>query len=159
MSSKIVELALGLTTLLSGFYGGVGFFTYMGGNPTISGLSVRGFAEYWQNIDRYMGARMPVFGISLLVSLLFSVIILSQDWRSPSFWLMLIALLIIIVDIAFTLSTNHPLNKMIQEWNLDSLPPGVEFVKDKVVNAFKVRSSFMIGSFVLVLLAVWLRKH
>lgn len=158
MSSKITELVLGLTTLLSGFYGGIGFFTFMGGNPALSDLSEQGFAEYWQNIDRYMEARMPAFGISLLLALLFSVIILFRDWQSPSFWLMLIAFLIIVADIIFTLSTNHPLNRMIQQWDLNDLPPGVEFAKHKVVNAFKVRSSFMIASFVLVLVAVWLKR-
>ena len=158
MSSTIIKLSLGLTTLLSGFYGGVGFFTFIGGNPAIAKLGKQGFAEYWQNIDHYMAARMPVFGMSLLLSLLFSVIILFHDLNSPSFWLMLLAFLIIIADLVFTLSTNHPLNKMIQAWDLDNLPPGIENIKDKVINAFKVRSTFMIVSFVCVLLAVWLRK-
>ncbi|MEO8405277.1 MAG: DUF1772 domain-containing protein [Chitinophagaceae bacterium] len=112
---KFSTLALGISLFLSGLYGGTGFFTIMGGNPAVARLSERGFAEYWQQVDSFMGARMPVFGPILLLSLLTSVITLSAAWRSVSFWLVLLALVIIIGDIIFTLSTNHPLNQLIQK--------------------------------------------
>jgi hypothetical protein len=116
------------------------------------------FAEFWQNLDHYMGARMPVFGPLLMISLLFSTILLFRESATLPAWLMMVALLVILGDLVFTLSVNHPYNKLIQSWNLDELPPDVRMIRDKVVDAFYIRILFMIGAFILVVLSVWLRK-
>lgn len=158
MNSKLIELSLIITTFLSGLYGGVGFFTIMGGNPAIKLMGDKTFAEFWQHIDHYMGSRMPVFGPILLISLLLSIILLIPERGTPSFWCMLLAFVIIIGDLAFTLSTNHPLNSLIQSWDLNNLPANVQEVKWKVVNAFGVRLWLMISAFGMVLLSVWLRN-
>ena len=158
MSNKFLDLSLFITTLLSGFYGGTGFFVAMGGNPAIKLLSDYSFAEYWQNVDKYMAARMPVFGPLLMLSILGTAVLLFINRQTISGWLMLIALLIMIGDLVFTLSTNHPLNKLIQSWDLNDLPDDVELVKRKVVDAFNIRLFLMIALFVFALLSVWLRK-
>jgi MFS superfamily sulfate permease-like transporter len=155
---KWIDLNLGLSTILSGLYGGIGFFVLMGGNPAITRMSDYTFAEYWQNIDHYMAARMPVFGPILMISLLLSTILLFRECASLPAWLMLIALLVIVGDMIFTLSVNHPYNQLIQSWNLEELPPDVRIVRDKVVEAFYVRILFMMGAFILVVLSAWLRK-
>lgn len=155
---KFINFNLGLTTILSGFYGGTGFFITMGGNPAITRMSDSTFAEFWQNLDYYMAARMPVFGPLLMISLLLSTILLFRESASLPAWLMLAALLVIAGDLVFTLSVNHPYNKLIQSWNLDELPPDVRTIRDKVVEAFYIRILFMIGAFILVILSVWLRK-
>jgi len=158
MSDKWIELSLGLTTFLSGLSGGIGFFTAMGGNPAMLKLSDRSFAEYWQQVDSYMGARMPVFGPLLLFSIMISTMLLFKEWRTWSFWLMLSAFFTVIADITFTLNVNHPLNRLIQSWDLNSLPPDVQAIKTKVIQAFNIRLLLMIGAFALVVMAVWSRK-
>ena len=158
MYNKWIELSLGLTTFLSGLYGGIGFFALMGGNPSLEKLSPRSFAEYWQQIDSYMGARMPVFGPVLLASVLLSTALLLKEWRTLPFWLMLSAFLVLAGDAVFTLSVNHPLNKMIQGWDLNSLPDNVEQIRMKVVKAFNVRLFLMLAAFALVIFAVWTRN-
>jgi uncharacterized membrane protein len=158
MNDKWIGLSLGLTTFLSGLYGGIGFFTLMGGNPALEKLSPRGFAEYWQQIDSFMGARMPVFGPVLLLSVLLSAMLLLKEWRTLPFWLMLSAFLVLVGDVAFTLSVNHPLNRLIQGWDLNSLPDNVEQIRLKVVKAFNVRLFLMLGAFALVIFAVWTRN-
>jgi hypothetical protein len=155
---KWIDLSLFLSTFLSGLYGGVGFFTIMGGNPAISRMSNPTFAEFWQHIDHYMGARMPVFGPFLILSLLLSTFLLFREAGALPAWLMLIALLVIIGDLVFTLNVNHPYNKLVQSWELDNLPADVRMIRDKVVAAFYIRVLFMIGAFILVLLSVWLRR-
>ncbi|WP_343304119.1 DUF1772 domain-containing protein [Chitinophaga niabensis] len=158
MNSKWIELSLSITIFLSGLSGGIGFFTAMGGNPAMVKLSARSFVEYWQQIDNFMGARMPVFGPLLLSSLMISTILLFKEWRSPSFWLMLSACFVAIADIVFTLNVNHPLNRLIQSWDLNNLPANVQQIKMKVIQAFNIRLLLMIGTFVLVVLSVWSRK-
>jgi len=159
MSSKWVDASLFLTALLSGLYGGTGFFTAMGGNPALKAMSDAGFAEFWQNVDRYMAARMPVFGPFLLLSTIVSTTLLILNKHSISSWLMVAALAILICDIVFALRINHPLNQQIQSWDLNNLPSNVQDIKWKVIGAFNMRLLFMMSAFVLVLISIWLRKN
>lgn len=151
-------ISLYITTLLSGLYGGVGFFIAIGGNPSLQKMSDKTFAEYWQHIDYYMAARMKIFGPVMLVSFIITTIGLLPVYHTPSFWLMAIALVIIISDVVFTVRVNHPLNRLIQSWDINKLPRDVGQIKWRVMHAFSYRQVFMISSFVLVVLAVWLIK-
>ena len=158
-NNKLIELTLFLSTLLSGFYAGTGFFVAMGGNPSIKLMSDRTFAEFWQHTDHYMAARMKIFGPLLLLTLLLGVLVLLKEYRTISFWLILIAFGIVITDTIFSFSTNHPLNHLVQSWDLNNLPSTVQDVKWQIVKAFNVRTIFMISSFIMVLLAIWFRKQ
>ena len=156
--NKLIEFSLFLSALLSGFYAGTGFFVARGGNPAITLMSERTFAEFWQHTDHFMAARMKIFGPLLLLTLLSAVLLLSKEYRSGSFWLILMAFAVLVADILFIFSTNHPLNHLVQGWDLNHLPSNVDDVKGKIVKAFNIRLVFMMGSFVLVLLALWFHK-
>lgn len=157
-NDKLIQISLFFSTLFSGFYGGTGFFVAMGGNPAIELMTDATFVEYWQHTDHFMAARMKVFGPLLLLTMLVGVVALLKEYRSPSFWFMLTAFVILVTDLVFTFSTNHPLNLLVQSWDLNSLPANVQDIKWQIVKAFDVRTVFMIGSLVMVLLAVWFRK-
>jgi hypothetical protein len=131
------------------------FFVPMGGNPAIELMSERTFAEYWQHTDHFMAARMKIFGPLLLLTMLSTVVLLLKEYRTGSFWLILLAFGVLVADIIFIFSTNHPLNHLVQGWDLDNLPSNVADVKEKIVGAFNVRLVFMISTFLLVLMALW----
>lgn len=156
MNNKILNVSLFATTLLSGFYGGMGFFTAIGGNPAISKLSDRSFAEYWQSIDSFMAARMPVFGPLLMLSILVSAVLLFRSRYQASGYTLMLALALLVGDVAFTLNVNHPYNQLIQSWDLTRLPANVQQIKNEVVQAFYTRMFFMMASFAAVLLGVWM---
>lgn len=158
MKRNLADILLFGCTMISGFYAGTGFFVAMGGNPAIRLMSEATFAEYWQHTDHYMAARMKIFGPLLLLTVLVSTIVLFRKQRT-AFYCMLVAFLILLADIAFVLSTNHPLNQYIQSWDLSNLPPDVGHVKNKLVAAFETRLLFMISCFVMVLFAVWTRNR
>jgi len=159
MDTKLMEISMFLTTLFTGFYAGTGFFVIMGGNPAIVKMSIQTFAEYWRHTDFYMATRMKVFGPLLFLTLLSTVLLHIKSWHSADFWFLSTALLILIADMVLIFSTNHPLNKLMHSWDLSKLPDNVEEIKYRVVNAFWLRSSFMIGSFVCVLLALIIRRR
>lgn len=158
-TNKLIELSFFLSTLLSGFYAGTGFFGAMSGNPAIKLMSDKTFAEFWQHTDHYMAARMKIFGPLLLLTILFGVLVLLKQYRTSPFWFMLIALAILVTDVIYTFTTNHPLNHLVQSWDVDKLPSNVQDVKWQIVKAFNVRLIFMISCFMMVLLAVWLHKE
>ena len=118
-------------------------------------MSDRTFAECWQHTDHFMAARMKIFGPLLLLSMLFCVLVLLQVYRTASFWWMLAAFCTLLTDVIFTLSINHPLNRQVQSWDLNNLPSNAQEIKWRIIKAFNVRTIFMIGSFLMVLLAAW----
>jgi MFS superfamily sulfate permease-like transporter len=134
-NNKLINIIFFLSTLLSGFYAGTGFFVAMGGNPAIKLMSDRTFAEFWQHTDHYMAARMKIFGPLLLLTMLFGVLVLLKEYRTTSFWFMLIAFALLVTDVIFTFTTNHPLNHLVQRWDVGKLPSNVEDVKWKIVKA------------------------
>jgi Domain of unknown function (DUF1772) len=155
MNSQFLQASLFLSTFLSGLYAGIGLFTLMGGNPAIKKMSNAAFAEFWQQVDRYMAARMAVFGPVMMLSLVVSIVFLFLHRDILPAWLMIAALLIIVGDLAFTLSVNHPLNRLIQGWDLRHLPAHAGEIKWKVVKAFNIRIVLMFLVFLFVLLSVW----
>ncbi len=158
MNAQFMEIILFVTTVLSGFYAGAGFFVFMGGNPSVKLMSDHTFAEFWQHTDHFMAARMKIFGPLLLLLMTTATLLLIKEWHTPAFWFMLAGTLILIADTIFVFNINHPLNLLIQSWDLNKLPGNVQEIKWKVVNAFNGRMFFMMSSFIMVLLAVWLRK-
>jgi len=157
MKLRLLEISLFLSTLLSGLYAGIGFIGVMSTNETIRLMTAPTFAEYWQHTDHLMGTRMPIFGPIFLLSVIFSCILLFKYKFRKSFWLMLAGLLMLVFDIVFTVTTNHPLNEAVQRWDLSALPTNVLEVRDSVADAFQLRALLMMGAFVLVLLSVWSR--
>jgi hypothetical protein len=157
MTNTIFQSLLLFTLLLAGFYGGTGFFVVMGGNPAIEKMSSATFAEYWQHTDHFMAARMRIFGPLLLMCVTASTI-LSFMAGSKSSAFLVTALGILIADMIVIFGMCHPLNTLIQSWNLNSLPAYVPEIKQKVVHAFWLRSSCMIGVFLCFILAVWKSK-
>jgi uncharacterized membrane protein len=156
---KLTTPFLLVTLLLSGFYAGIGFFGIMGFNPAMAKLSNNSFVEYWQHIDSYMAARMKIFGPLLLLSVIISVLMHLRYWRSPAFWLLMTALLFLVADLFIGFTINHPLNRLIQSWNITHLPANVQEVKHRVVTAFYFRNCCMIGCFVSVLVSLFFPKR
>lgn len=76
---KITRLSLFSSLLLTGFYGGFGLFHLMGLLPAMQDLSDSHLLAFWQAIDRYMGAHMPVFGPMVLLPVLFTLISLCKQ--------------------------------------------------------------------------------
>lgn len=157
MSSKLSNISLFITVFMAALYAGTGFFVIMGGNPAILKMTSKTFAEYWQHTDFYMHARMKVFGPLLMLSAIASLLFHLQ-WRTPVFWLLLVAILVLILDVVMVFTTNHPLNELIQSWDLNNLPTNVQDIKQQVVSAFWIRSSLMIACFALILMAVFAKR-
>ncbi len=151
------DILLVVALVLLGLYGGIGFFTLIGLNPALLKMSERTFAETWQHIDFYMGARMPFIGPVILVMTIFSTIVLYKRYALLSAVFMIIALSILVADVIIALTFNDPLNSIIQEWNLQRLPADVSVIQSRVVNAFWFRSICMIASFIFGILAFWTR--
>jgi hypothetical protein len=157
MNNTVFQFVLLFTLLLAGFYGGTGFFVVMGGNPAIGKMSSATFAEYWQHTDYFMAARMPFFGPILILSVITSTIFAFINENSSAGFL-IAALGILVADMIVIFGVCHPLNQLIQSWDLNKLPLDVQKIKHEVIGAFWLRSACMIGTFLCVILALWKSK-
>lgn len=144
------RVALYVTTVLTGFYGGIGFFDFMSFLPTLARLPAEHLIPFWRLIDGYMGTRMPVFGPLMLLSLVVTLLMVRRQWRKAPFWLVAAALAVLIADLIVALNENIPVNQAIQDRRAVYTPAQIEAFRATMLRAFTIRSFLMILCFLLV---------
>jgi hypothetical protein len=154
---KITYFSFFFSLLLTGFYGGFGVFHLMGLLPAMQDLSDSHLVAFWQAIDRYMGARMPIFGPILLLSVLFTWINLRKQWQTKTFWLVAAALSCILIDLWIAFTIDKPINVLLQTWDVAHPPADLSQYVQKTFTAFKIRCVLMITGFASMLIALFLQ--
>lgn len=147
------HVALFVTSILTGFYGGIGFFGFMSFLGTLERLPAPHLVLFWRLIDGYMSRRMRVFGPLMLLSLLATLVLLGPQWQTASFWLVGAALLVLIVDVRIAIAENIPVNQTIQNRDVNLSTEQIEAFRATMLRAFYQRSTLMMVCFVLVNLA------
>ncbi len=144
-----------------GLYAGIHWFNYLGGLPALQDLERAGtFVDYWQNVDRYMGRRMRVFGAILLASCALSAIWFGvrQQWTVAAGLLLTLALLL--ADVVVAVCGNVPLNERIQSWRVDAIPGEWRDVRGALVHHFRLRGVISLAAFevlVYTVVVLWAR--
>ena len=143
--------------LLTGFMGGIGFVNFIGFGPALRDTPAEHIIRYWQIVDSYMSVRMPVFGTAILLSFLGSGFFLVKQSYKPPLWLLILALVFVVADIAVAVQYNFPFNKLVQSITPQTIPDNFEHYRSRSVFGFTLRSVCMIGSFVSTLVAFCLQ--
>lgn len=157
--NTFAQIALFFSSILTGFYGGIGFFNFISFLGTLERLPIQHLTPFWRLIDGYMGQRMKVFGPLMLLSLFATVVLMLPQWQSWSFWLVGAAFLLIILDIRTAIRENVPINQAIQNRDVVYAPEQLEAFRQTMVRALYKRSILMILCFVLVNLAWFFGKQ
>jgi hypothetical protein len=108
---------------------------------------------FWQIADYYFRARMPVFGIALQLALLLNIAFMYQFNHTFSFWLLVIAFVLMIAEIIIIKKMNLPLNIIIQNIKGNEVPADFETLRSSAIKIFSLRTVIGITSFILVLLS------
>ncbi|WP_420148320.1 hypothetical protein [Spirosoma sp.] len=153
-----VQIALFVSSTLTGFYGGIGFFNFISFLSTLERLPTQHLVPFWRLLDGYMGQRMKIFGPLMLLSLFATLLLMISRWQSWSFWLAGAAFLLMILDIRTAIRENIPINQAIQNRDATYSPEQLETFRATMVRAFYKRSALMILCFVLVNLAWFFSK-
>jgi hypothetical protein len=152
---KLSSALLLITTLLTGFLGGIGFVNYMGFGPALQETPAEELIRYWQIVDSYMSARMPVYGIVMLLSFVSAgICLVRQSSKLPLLFLVL-SLAFVLTDVGIAIAYNFPFNKMIQGITSGNIPSDFEECRNRSVIGFKLRSVCMIGSFAMMLISTY----
>jgi hypothetical protein len=153
-------VALYVMLLFSGAYAGIHFSGMM--NPILFGIidfegnlmdSVD-WAKSWQITDKFMAARMGVFGPMILWGYIFTLILFIKKWRNLLFWLIFLAFALFIMDVVLTIQQQIPINQFIQSLDFQNLSAEqvqkIKKVHLQVIQNFRGREVLSILSFVLV---------
>ena len=152
---KSTEILLLWILFLTGLSAGLGFGNAVGYMPGMSDTPANHMLSFWQHVDHYFRARMPIFGNTLLLSMIVTLILLRKDWSSLLFWCIALSFVACVADLIVIITQNLPLNKIIQ--NADAEKPltiDFETIRQKAMRAYYTRAFLNIISFVLVLCGV-----
>jgi hypothetical protein len=152
---QLSSVFLFITTLLTGFLGGIGFLNFMSFGPTLRKTPAEHLILYWQSLDGYMSVRMPIFGSILLAFFIVTgIFLLRQSFKLPFVFLCL-SLAIVLIDFWIGTIYNFPVNKVLQTITVDNIPGNFEDLRSKAVFGFAMRSICMIGSFMMMLTSIF----
>lgn len=164
----IRPIALYLMILIAGIYAGLHFTGMM--NPLVFGIiNFEGdlmnsvdWAKSWQITDKFMAARMGIFGPIILYGYIFTLILFIKRWRSVVFWLIFLAFGLFIADVVLTINQQIPINRYIQNLDFQNLNPEqikqISEIHPQVIQNFRGREIFSIIGFGLVALTPFFLK-
>lgn len=146
------------SVLLTGFLGGIGFVNAIGFIPAVRDTPAEHVIRYWQNLDRLMSARMPIFAGTILLAFIGAgFFLIKQPYKQP-FWFLILALVFVVADIIVASKYNFPLNRLIQSSAPGIVPDNFEHYRQQSVFGFNLRSVCMIGAFISTLTALFLQS-
>jgi len=141
----------------TGAYAGFGVLHFLGMNPAVRAVPLSTFAEFWQQLDRFMRVRMPPYALTQLALAAISLVGYHDAPRSAAFGWSAAVVALLLIDMVHTIKIHLPLNRIIQGWNPAALPTDAGLVRDRLMSAFTRRSAFMMGSFGCALAAMMTR--
>ena len=150
---KLIQFIFPLTLTLCGLMAGIHFANLMGYLPALGKVEAEHVAPFWKKADEYFVRRMPVFGISLLFSLLLCIFLLRKEVDSAFFWLVASGFVLILIDLVITIKINTPVNEILRAWNGGPLPKNFEELRSQALAAFYGRAAASILSFLLMVVA------
>ena len=108
-----------------------------------------------------MRVRMGVFGPIIQFGYLLTLLLFIRQWRSVTFWLILVAFGLFVADIVLTIQQQIPINRYIEGLNFQHLTPEqtkrLAILHPQVISNFSNREWFSIVGFVLVAITPFLK--
>ena len=111
---KTVHLMFLVIIMLTGLNAGLGFANAVGYIPAMEDTPANHILSFWQHADHYFRKRMPFFGNAILVSILITIGLLFKEWKSVTYLLLVLTLLVCVGELFVIFTRNLPLNKIIE---------------------------------------------
>jgi hypothetical protein len=152
-------ISIYLLVLCTTFYVGIGVFQLI--CPFDQHFDTIEFAKYWKIVDGYMGKRMSIFMPIWLLVVILNLVVFVKTWRrSPIFWIILSTLIILIIDISFTITHQIPINKFFQSIDVNNLTEAqikiVQQYREATDKNFDERKMHVLIVFILISLLPYL---
>jgi uncharacterized membrane protein len=149
MFKLLLATRVAAVLLLGIFAGGVSFTVIA---PSLMELPGPAYTRYWQALNVDYGLAMPILLMTSIVLVLVATVLSYQHGRLI-FVLSALALLLIVLAVALTLTIMEPLNRLADTWNPDQLPTDWEQVRQRWLAWHTVRTVLAVGAFAALLSA------
>lgn len=147
-----IEIFQFVAVVLTSLSMGVHFGTWITEAPLRETRSGALFTEVQQGRDRVAARIMPILGNAAILSVGVCVVLVRAV--PGAFALSLIALVLIVGDMAVTLTGNVPINKQVQSWNVAAPPLEWAELRDRWERLHTIRTLLIVSGFVLFVAAV-----
>ena len=138
------SLLLAITALYAFFFG-ISLLQLIA--PWERRVSGKTFIEYHQAIDPYMAKWAKLLAQTQLALTLVVLVMEYQQGLMVSFWLMSIALSLVVTSVLVAIRGNVPLNKLIKGWSVDELPRNWIAIRSQWLSYHHMRAWVNILSF------------
>ena len=152
MVADTMEIFQFVAIVLTSLSMGVHFGTWLTEAPLRETRSGALFTEVQQGRDRVAAKIMPILGNAAILSVAACVVLVRAVFGA--FALSLIALVLIVGNMAVTLAGNVPINKQVQSWNVAEPPPEWAELRDRWERFHTIRTIFIASGFALLVAAV-----
>jgi hypothetical protein len=150
--AAMIEIFQFVAVVLTSLSMGVHFGTWLTEAPLRETRSGPLFTEVQQGRDRVAARIMPILGNAAILSVATCVVLVRAV--PGAFALSLLALVLIVGDMAVTLIGNVPLNKQVQNWNVAAPPPEWAQLRDRWEKLHTIRTLLIVSGFALFVSAV-----
>ena len=150
----IRHVVLFFSVLTTGVIAGIIFGIWIGYNPR--DLSAMAYVEQQQNAIRALNVLMPVLGLIAIVLTVTAAFLQRSD--RPTFVVLLIAAVLLLISGVITRFGNQPLNAIVITWDLSAIPADWKEFRDKWWSFHIMRTISALLAFSLI---VWsaIRKY
>lgn len=150
--TQLQRTMLAILTVLIGCNAGTLFLCAIGIIPAIQRMPPDAYIRFWQAMDFYMNARMPVFGLCMAVAYFVTLIAFRRHWRTWVFAALTCCLVLSFSEMAFTAIGHMPINRAVNAMTAADIQNTglVVQYRDATVANFRVREWLAISSFVLL---------
>ena len=143
----MIEIVQFAALVLTSLCMGVHFGTWLTEAPLRETRSGALFTEVHQGRDRVAARVMPILGNAAI--LVAACVVLARAVPG-AFALSLAALILIIGDMAVTLTGNVPINKQVQSWEVAAPPPEWAALRDRWEKLHTMRTVLIVPGFALL---------
>jgi hypothetical protein len=144
----MIEIVQFAALVLTSLCMGVHFGTWLTEAPLRETRSGALFTEVHQGRDRVAARVMPILGNAAILSVAACVVLARAV--PGAFALSLAALILIIGDMAVTLTGNVPINKQVQSWEAAAPPPQWAALRDRWEKLHTMRTVLIVPGFALL---------
>lgn len=148
----MLEILQFVAIVLTALSMAVHFGTWLTEAPLRETRSGELFTEVQQGRDRVAARIMPILGNAAILSVGVCVVLMRAV--PDAFALSLIALLLIVGDMAVTVIGNVPINKEVQSWNVAAPPAEWAELRDRWERLHTIRTLLVVSGFALFVGAV-----
>ena len=143
-----------LAVVCSGVFAGILFGDRMGATFARPALDASSFLQF-QRVQHVHFARfMPPLTLASVVGALAWLIMVRAQWNGPQFWLVALAIGVMVLGAVLTLSVNIPINNQLMTWNVEAPPQNVREIWSRWERIHTIRTILWLGAFALEVVAL-----